>query len=142
MVYELKIFRAAGVVMFVLNGIMAAMTAQMILNDDYSGKSQIMTIANATFTFTFMIIAVVNLKKYRKTDQPVYSASKMINFACALMSILSLQNSMVSVFGEDDSFRFVMNIATGTAVFILVFGLAVYMICRANKKLKEVNYVK
>jgi hypothetical protein len=43
--------------------------------------------------------------KYRKMDEPVFSAAKMLSFSAALMSILTLQTPMISRFGEVDSFR-------------------------------------
>ncbi|MBQ8767390.1 MAG: cation transporter [Clostridia bacterium] len=134
--YELKIYRAVGVIMFLVNIAMSVMAVQMIWQNSGSVHSEIMTIAIATFTFYYLTTAIINLQKYRKTEQPIHSAAKMLNFACALMSIFTLQSSMISVFGNDEVFRKQMNIATGCAVFILVFGLAIYMIRRANKLLK------
>lgn len=138
-IFELKIYRATGIMMFIVNGVMSGMTVQMVKNNECATHSNIMTIATAAFTFYFFSMAIVNLQKYRKTDHPIFSATKMLNFACALMSIFTLQTSMIPAFGDDETFRKIMNTATGSAVFILVFGLALYMICRANKMLKEVN---
>ena len=137
--YELKIYRAVGVIMFLVNIAMSVMAVQMIWQNSGSIHSEIMTIAIATFTFYYLTTAIINLQKYRKTEQPIHSAAKMLNFACALMSIFTLQSSMISVFGNDEVFRKQMNIATGCAVFILVFGLAIYMIRRANKLLNNIK---
>lgn len=139
MEYELKIYRAVGVIMFVVNIAMSVMAVQMIWQNSGTVHSEIMTITIATFTFYYLTTAIINLQKYRKTEQPIYSAAKMLNFACALMSIFTLQSSMISVFGNDDIFRKNMNIATGCAVFILVFGLAIYMIRRANQLLNKIK---
>lgn len=139
MEYELKIYRAVGVVMFIVNIAMSVMAVQMIWQNSGSAHSEIMTITIATFTFYYLTTAIINLQKYRKTEQPIHSAAKMLNFACALMSIFTLQSSMISVFGNDEVFRKNMNIATGCGVFILVFGLAIYMIRRANKLLNKIK---
>ena len=139
MIFELKIYRIVGVVMFIVNIAMSVMAVQMIWQNGGTVHSDIMTIAMATFTFYYLTVAIINLQKYRKTTQPIHSAAKMLNFACALMSIFTLQSSMISAFGNDEVFRQQVNIATGCAVFILVFGLAVYMIRRANKLLKELK---
>lgn len=137
--FELKIYRAVGVIMFFVNIAMSVMAVQMIWQNRGTVHSEIMTIAMAAFTFYFLTVAIINLHKYRKTEQSIYSAAKMLNFACALMSMFTLQTTMISVFGGDRDFRRNMNAATGCAVFILVFGLAIYMIRRENKMLKEVN---
>ncbi len=138
-IFELKAYRFTGIAMFIINIAMSGMAIQMIWNNDGTNHSEIMTIAMAAFTFTFFSIAVVNLQKFRKTDQPIYSATKMLNFACALMSIFTLQTSMISAFGDSAESGQSMNIATGSTVFILVFGLAIYMIRRANNMIKEVK---
>lgn len=139
MEYELKIYRAVGVIMFIVNIAMSVMAVQMIWQNSGSAHSEIMTITIATFTFYYLTTAIINLQKYRKTEQPIHSAAKMLNFACALMSIFTLQSSMISVFGNDEVFRKNMNIGTGCGVFILVFGLAIYMIRRANKLLNKIK---
>lgn len=139
MAFELKIYRLVGVIMFIVNIDMSVMAVQMIWQGGGTVHSDIMTIAMATFTFYYLTVAIINLQKYRKTTQPINSAAKMLNFACALMSIFTLQSAMISAFGNDELFRQRMNIATGCAVFILVFGLAIYMIRRANKLLKEIK---
>lgn len=138
-IFELKIYRTVGVIMFLVNMAMSVMAVQMIWQNGGTVHSDIMTIAMATFTFYYLTIAIVNLQKYRKTTQPINSAAKMLNFACALMSIFTLQSAMISAFGNDEVFRRNMNIATGCGVFILVFGLAIYMIRRGNKLLKEIK---
>lgn len=138
MTFELKIYRIVGVVMFIVNIAMSVMAVQMIWQNGGTVHSDIMTIAMATFTFYYLTVAIINLQKYRKTTLPIHSAAKMLNFACALMSIFTLQNTMLSAFGGGDIVK-PMNIATGTAVFILVFGLAVYMISRGNKLLRKMK---
>ncbi len=138
-ILELKVYRTTGFVMFFVSVVMSGMTIQMVRDNAGKEHSDIMTIAMASFTFTFFAIAIANLQKHRKTQEPIVSASKMLNFACALMSVFTLQTSMISAFGEDADFRLAMNIATGSAVFVLVIGLAIYMILRANKMIKEVN---
>lgn len=135
-IFELKIYRIVGVVMFIVNIAMSVMAVQLIWQNGGTVHSDIMTIAMATFTFYYLTVAIINLQKYRKTTQPINSASKMLNFACALMSMFTLQTAMISAFGNDEAFQQHMNTATGCAVFVLVFGLAVYMVRRANKLLK------
>ncbi len=138
-IFELKAYRTTGIVMFFVSAVMSGMTVQMIKNNVATRHSDTVTIAMAAFTFSFFAIAIANLQKYRKTYEPIISASKMLNFACALMSVFTLQASMISAFSDDEGFRVNMNIATGSAVFALVIGLAIYMIMRANKMIKEVN---
>ena len=137
--YELKVYRGIGVLMFLVNIAMSGMAVQMIWQNKSNAHSEIMTIATAAFTFYTMTMAVINLQKYRKTEQPILSAAKMLNFACALMAMFTMQSAMMASFGGDDDFRMIMNTITGSAVLLLVFGLAIYMIRRGNKLLKKMK---
>ncbi len=57
-----------------------------------------------------MIVAVINVVKFHKTGNLILSANKIINFVCALMSILALQTAMISRFSSHgDSYRQMMN---------------------------------
>lgn len=138
--YELKAYRGVGVLMFLVSIAMSGMAIQMIWQNKSTAHSEIMTIATAAFTFYSLTMAVINLQKYRKTEQPILSAAKMLNFACALMAMFTMQSAMIASFDENnDGFRQIMNIITGTVVLLMVFGLAVYMIRRSNKLLKEID---
>lgn len=136
--YELKVYRGIGVMMFLVNIAMSGMAVQMIWQNQSNAHSEIMTIATAAFTFYSLTMAIINLQKYRKTETPIFSAAKMLNFACALMAMFTMQSAMIASFDENnDNFRQIMNTITGSVVLLLVFGLAIYMIRRGNKLLKE-----
>lgn len=136
--YELKVYRGVGVLMFLVNIAMSGMAIQMIGQNKSTAHSEVMTIASAAFTFYSLTMAIINLQKYRKTETPILAAAKMLNFACALMAMFTLQSAMIASFDENnDNFRQIMNTITGSVVLILVFGLAVYMIRRGNKLLNE-----
>lgn len=139
-IYELRIYRFIGVLMFSVNIAMSVIAVQMIWQNKSIKHSEIMTIASATFTFFTMATAIINLQKNRKLENPITAAAKMLNFASALMAMFTLQAAMITSFDNgDDTFRQIMNTATGTTVLILVFGMAVYMIHRSNKLLKTVK---
>ena len=71
----------------------------------------------------------------------ILSAAKQISFASALVSMLSLEPAMLNAFGDGDtpSFRFTMTAVTGAAVCVTVLGLAIHMLVRSTKKLKQEN---
>jgi len=78
-------------------------------------------------------MAVINLIRYRRFNNPIYSASKIYSLATACVSLFFLQNSMLSVFGDGGDWQRYMNIGTGAIVFLLIVGAAVFMIWRATK---------
>ena len=100
-----------------------------------------MIYAMGAYAFYSMITAVVNVVKFRKHNSPALSAAKAVNLASALVSMLALETAMLSQFGSADSpvFRRAMTSATGGFVCLAVLGMAVYMLVRSTRKLKELQ---
>ena len=138
--HGVRTYRFCGCLMLILNTTMAGMIFQMIWQNKGYQYPWMIVYASATYTFYSMITAIINLVKYRKMDNPVLSAAKMLGFAGALMSILTLQTAMLAEFGNGyDDFRQIMNTATGFGVSTIVFGMAIFMIVRANKALAKLQ---
>ena len=59
-----------------------------------------------------------------------------------LVSILSLETAMIDHFGElsQEHFRRVMTGAVGAGVCAIVFSMAVFMIVRARKELRQLQH--
>lgn len=94
--------------------------------------------AMAAYTFYITIAAIVNVIKYRRRGSPILSAAKIISLTAALVSMLSLETAMLTQFGADQpGFRRIMTSASGGAVCTVVFGMAIYMIVRAEKNRKD-----
>lgn len=136
--YEYRSYRRTGFLMLLLNAAMGGMIAQMIWkNEGYEYPGYVIYLS-AMYAFYSFISAILNLVKFRRAGSPILSASKAISFAGAMMSVLALQTAMISRFGKgDELFRMKMNIATGSAVFVIVLVMAVYMIIRSGRILKE-----
>ena len=102
---------------------------------------EITTISMAAYTFASLAFAIANAFRYRKYGSPAYSAAKAISLVSAVVSVLTLENAMLTAFGQDgsDLFRQIMLGATGAAVVCTVQGIAVYMIRNAGKKLKAIH---
>ena len=92
----------------------------------------------AAYTFTALTLAIVNAVRYRKYGSPAYSAAKAISLASATVSMLTLENALLTTFGEESGelFRQIMLGTSGTAVILVVQGIALYMIVNASKKLR------
>ena len=103
---------------------------------------EITTIAMATYTFTTFILAIINLVKYRKYNSPVYSASKIISLVAACVSMLTLTSTMLTTFGEADGILFSKTMlgALGSVISLFTITIAIYMIIRANRSLKQLGF--
>lgn len=133
----LHTYRLSGYLMLALNVAMAGMVIQMIWKNKGYQHSRFVIYLSASYAFYCFITAIINMVKYHRMEKPLLSAVKMIGFASALMSLLALQTAMIQQFGGSDSFRRLMNTATGGSVCLIVFAIAIFMIIRASIELKK-----
>lgn len=87
------------------------------------------------------ILVVRNVIRFRKYGSPVLSAAKVINLTAALVSMLSLETAMLTQFGAagDAAFRQRMTALTGTAVCLIVLGMAVTIIIRTTVQIGDIK---
>lgn len=139
---ELIKYRACGWVFLVMNLALALIVFFMVYWNRTFQHHMITAIAMAAYTFTSLVIAIINVVKYRKYNSPVFSASKAISLAAALVSMLTLESTMLTTFGDGT-----MNVtgqkwmlgATGGAISLLIVLAAIYMIVVSTKKLKQLK---
>ena len=138
--FGLKSYRFCGVLMFMLNIAVTGLVIQLIWKGETYQYPGFLIYAFAAYSFYCIGMAVRNMAKHRKLETPVLAATKMLSFACALMSILATQTAMLTQFGDGNTeFARFMNAATGSVVCFLIFGLAVWMVRRANKEMKRME---
>ncbi|MBE6577467.1 MAG: hypothetical protein E7653_04955 [Ruminococcaceae bacterium] len=138
---ELKKYRACGIVFLIMNLALALIIFFMVYWNRTFVHHEITTIAMAAYTFTAFTFAIINIVKYRKYNSPVYSASKAISLAAACVSLLTLESTMLTTWGqgESDEFRQLMLAMTGIVIVLFIVAMAVYMIVKANRDLKALN---
>ncbi len=141
-VSELRRYRLCGVMLLFMNQALAGIVIFMVHQNqgfDYPG---LLIYAMAAYAFYAVILAIVNVVKTRRHNSPILSAAKAINLVAAMVSILSLETAMLAQFGgnDDPMFRKAMTGATGGGVCTIVIGMAIYMIWRANKNLKKLDF--
>ncbi len=139
---ELKRYRFCGIVFLLINMALTAMMIIMISQDRAFRHHEITTIAMAAYTFTTLTVAIVNVIRYRKYKSPVYSASKAISLAAACVSMITLENTMLTTFNDGNMTAFTRRLflaLSGGAVSVFIIVMAIYMILTANKSLKEIE---
>ena len=133
-----KSYRISGWLIIVMHLTMTGMMFQMIRMGRHQSATEISIIATAAFTFYKLIGACVAVAKDRKHKDPVASSVIFQNFGQALYNLFVLQVGLLWVFGgEGYPYRELMNTLTGMAVCMLVLGMGIYMVRRANKNLKN-----
>jgi len=89
----------------------------------------IVMIAMATYAFTKITLATINLVKSRRSTSGALITLRNISFADAFVSIFALQRSMlVSFEGMTETEILIMNVALGSAVCIIVFLLGLNLV--------------
>ncbi len=137
--YESDCYRKIAWLLFLLNIPMGGMIWLMIRTDSGFSYPGYVIYLSAIYTFYTMGMSVYHLSKYRKLGSPILSAAKILNFVSAMMSVLGLQTAMISVFStEGGEFRRMMNIVTGSFVYVAVVVIALFMIITAAKKKRTV----
>lgn len=139
---ELRRYRLCGIMLLLMNQALAGIVIFMVYQNrafDYPG---VLIYAMAFYAFYAVITAAVSIVKTRRHGSPVLSATKAINLVAAMVSILSLQTAMIARFGdggEGSGFRRTMTKATGGSICTIVIGMAIFMIIRANRQIKELK---
>ena len=139
---ELVKYRACGWVFLVMNLALSLIVFFMLYWNRTFEHHMITAIAMAAYTFTAFAVAIVSMVKYKRYNSPVFSAAKAISFAAACVSMLTLTSTMLTTFNDgtmDPSAGKMMLGAVGVAVILVVIGMAVGMIARGTRKLKQLN---
>lgn len=136
---ELLKYRNCGWVFLLMNLALSLIVFFMVYFNRTFEHHMITTIAMAAYTFTTFTYAIVNVVKYRKYNSPVFSASKAISFTAALVSMLTLESTMLTTFSDGtmsaEGQKWMLGLTGGT-VSVLVVATAIYMIVTGTKRLK------
>lgn len=139
LVLELKRARLCGIILILMN--IALLGVVILVVSDHKGFSyEGYTIyVVAMYAFYNIISAVGDIVRYRKYKSPVLSASKAINLAAALVSMLSMETAMLAQFGAADNllFRQRMTATTGACICLIVLATAVFMIVQSTIRLNR-----
>ena len=139
---ELKKYRTCGCVFLVMNLALALIIFFMVYWNRTFEHHMITAIAMAAYTFTALTTAIVNVVRYRKYNSPVFSASKAISLAAALVSMLTLESTMLTTFSDGTmtatTQKWMLG-ATGGTISVLIVATAIYMIVVGTKKLKQLK---
>lgn len=138
-VSEYRRYRLTASLMLLINLTLSVIVLDMILKHQPDTSSDVVVITSAAYTFYTLTVSIMDIVKYRKYESPVLSAAKAIRFAAALVSLLSLEASMLLHFGQDESFRRRMLALTGAGVCTVVVAMSVCMIVRSTKKIKDLR---
>ena len=129
--------RFTGVMLIALSFSLVGTVILAFVKDRGTAFPLIAMLAIATYTFTKITLATIKWIKIRKSNSAKMLALRNISFANALVSIYSLQRSMLVSFDGMTAMEIrIMNVATGSAVCILVLWLGINLLNRKRQFLK------
>ncbi len=139
--HEYRKARFCGAVLLVMNIALSAIVVYITLQKRTFLHHEITTIAMAAYTFTTLALAIVGLVRYNKHNSPVFALVKVISFAAALVSMLTLEATMLNVFGaeSDVAFNSLMTGLTGAGILGVISLTAILIIRKANKELRKIG---
>jgi hypothetical protein len=136
-----RICKLVGILLLIMTLVLSGAILHMIVLDVTIVHHQITTIAMAAYTFTALALAIVGIVKDRDKKSLVFMVSKAVSLVAALVSIITLENAMITVFGGENQkgFSKIMTAATGAGICAAVVAIAVYIIVIANKYLQNTD---
>lgn len=137
---ELKRYRLCGIILLVMNEALTGIVAFMAFLDKGFRYPGVLIYAMAAYSFYSIILAIVNLVRFRKHGSPLLSAAKVIKLVAAMVSLLSLETAIIAQFGNDNQkFRHIMIGISGSIVCTVVICLAIYMLHHSTCQLKALR---
>ena len=136
---EIKKYILSGWLLLFMNLALALIVFFMVYWNRTFNYGMIITITLATYTFVTFTFAIIDLVKYRKYKSPVYMSAKIISLVAGAVSILTLETAMLTAFGENENYLFRQIILSATGIVIIGFAItiAIIMIIKGNKNLKN-----
>ena len=138
-------YRTCGIVFLIMNFSLALIIFFMVYWNRTFNHHEVTSIILATYTFISLTLAIINTVKYRKYNSPVYSASKAISLASACVSMLILESTMLTTFGDEKMTltqrRALLGIS-GAVISAFIITMAIYMIVKGTKNIKLLGATK
>ena len=132
---ELAVIKTDGILLLLLNLALSGVVLLTIEKGRAKAYSEIMAISIAAYTFYKTTMAVINMVKVRKMQSPILITIRNIGVADALVSMLTLQTTMLASFQNTSNLDVNrMNALTGMAVCILIALLGISIIYYASKR--------
>ena len=139
---ELIRYRNCGIAFLLMNMALALIIFFMVYWNRTFEHHEITTIAMAAYTFGTLTMSIISVIKYRKYNSPVFSASKAISLAAALVSMLTLESTMLTTFSDGTmslADRRILLGISGGVISAFIIGMAVYMIVQSSKNIKLIE---
>lgn len=133
-----KVYIASAALLLFLNLCLVVPVSLMVLRQKPVNMSLIPAIAMAAYTTYKVVMASVNLKRRKRSSDRLVRLLRTINFIDALVSVLSLQNTLIMVnMKGDGSEMLTLSAITSAAIMLAVLALSVAAMIKGVVSLKS-----
>ena len=134
---KLNIYLAGGIALLLLEASLSGVITLMIAMPKDTQTGLVLAIANAAYTFTRVILAIVNKVKSGRKKEPVTQALRNLNLTDALVSLFSLQITLSAAAGGDLPLQ--MNALVGFSICFFTACLGIYMIVDGIRRKRHLH---
>lgn len=136
---SIRLYRSSGIFLLVMNFAIGVAVLQIVFIEKSFNYSGLFIYAVATYAFTKITFAIINISKTRGTENYTEMALRSINLIDAGVSVLALQTALISEFSDGTADITIMNAITGAVVFLFTLAFGIFMIIKAHKEIKRSN---
>lgn len=135
---QYKTYKNIGIIILFIN-LFLTINVLIIVNGNHFKKyNEIIAIAVACYTFYSLFNSIITLIKYKKYNNILINASKIINVITSLVSFISLEIIMLSTFGNDLEFNRIIIMCTGGIIAIIITIISLCIIIKANENIEKI----
>lgn len=132
--YRNRTFKITSVVILLMNLALVVPISLMVLDSRPVNMGLIPAIAMAAYTTYKVVIASVNIKRMKRSSNILVRELRTINFIDALVSVLTLQNTLIIVNRtEETGDMFVLTAVSSAAIYLVILALSVWRIVKELK---------
>ncbi len=136
--FQKKVTVAAAALLFFLNICLVIPVSLMVIREKPVHMSLIPAIAMAAYTTYKITMASVNLKRRKRSSNSLIHLLRTISFIDALVSILSLQNTLIMVNMKDGSTEMLtLSAMTSAAIMLAVLAISIAAMRKGVIELKS-----
>ena len=136
---DVKLYRNSGIFLLIMNFAIGVAVLQIVFIEKGFNYPGMFIYAVATYAFTKITLAIINISKTRGTKNYIEISLRSINLIDASVSILALQTALLTEFSDPQTDFRIANGLTGSAVFLFTLVLGIFIIVKSHKDIKKVK---
>lgn len=136
-IYRKRTFKITSAVILLMNLALVVPISLMVLDSRPVNMGFIPAITMAAYTTYKVVMASVNIKRMKRSSNILVRELRTINFIDALVSVLTLQNTLIIVNRTEESGdMFVLTAVSSAAIYLVILALSLWRIFKENKNSK------